>query len=171
MDRMRARTCRSAGRPRAETLGWPGKMTDDRVIAEAAAELAARTVEATWPKPSPRRCATASSTPPPAWLAAAADGARNLRRLALGSGDHDRLGPDRRLASSPLTISAPSLRPRRGRTQGFDPHDPLDAKESPQESGMVCAWLDMQSTCGNYAWAGLEGLARLRTMTPILAPT
>jgi len=57
-------------------LGWPGKMTDGRVIAEAAAELAARTVEATSPKPGPRRCATAASTPPPAWLAAAAGGAR-----------------------------------------------------------------------------------------------
>jgi hypothetical protein len=35
---------------------------------------------------------------------------------------------------------------------------------------MVCAWLDMQSTCGDYAWAGLDESARLRTMAPILAP-
>ena len=35
---------------------------------------------------------------------------------------------------------------------------------------MVCAWLDMRSTCGDYAWTGPEESARLRTMAPILAP-
>jgi hypothetical protein len=35
---------------------------------------------------------------------------------------------------------------------------------------MVCAWLDMQSTCGDYAWTGLEEPGRLCTVAPILAP-
>src|SRR5215468_3959086 len=108
---MRARTCRSAGRPRAEALGWPGKMTDDRVIAEAAAELAARTVQATWPKPSPRRCATASSTPPPAWFAALPAALENLRRLALGSGVTTAWDRIAALPQAPPAISTPSLRP------------------------------------------------------------
>jgi hypothetical protein len=35
---------------------------------------------------------------------------------------------------------------------------------------MVCAWLDVQSTCGDYTWTCLEESRRLRTMAPILAP-
>ena len=35
----------------------------------------------------------------------------------------------------------------------------------------VCEWLGMQSSCGDYAWTGLEKPERLRTMAPILAPS
>jgi hypothetical protein len=42
--------------------------------------------------------------------------------------------------------------------------DHLDAKEIMRVSVGVCAWLGMQSSCGDYAWTGLEKPGRLRTL-------
>src|SRR5262249_2910270 len=73
-----------------------------------------------WPPGQSRAQDAALPHPPhlrPSGTQRPAAALENLRGLALGSGDHDRLGPDRRPAGSPLTSSQSSLRPRKEQPQ------------------------------------------------------
>ena len=49
---------------------------------------------------------------------------QNLRRLALGTCDRNRLGPDHRPRPSPLTVTKPSQRPRKERQGPWNPGHP-----------------------------------------------